>query len=212
MSGQRPVVGILGAGKLGTVLGQLTRRAGLDVLIASSRPPEAIALTVEVLVPGAQAVDAATAVRESDVVVLAMPLSRARETDPSLLDGRLVIDAMNYWWEVDGEDPELAHPEPSSSEQVARWFPGARVVKAFNHTGYHDLYDTAAPAGAPGRRAIALAGDVAADVEPVAALVGALGFDPLPLGSLHAGRALEPGHPAFGANLARAELASLLDA
>lgn len=203
-------LGILGAGKLGVTLAQLARRAGLEVVIASSRPASAIGLTIEVLVPGARALDAADVVREADILVLAMPLSKARDLDPSVLDGKLVIDAMNYWWEVDGDDPELAHPEPSSSEQVQRWFPGARVVKAFNHTGYHDLYDTARPAGDPDRRAIAIAGDSETDVQTVAALVDAIGFDPLVLDDLHAGARLEPGQPGFGVNLPREELAALL--
>ena len=35
-------------------------------------------------------------------MVLAIPLHRFRDIDPALLDGKLVVDAMNYWPASDG--------------------------------------------------------------------------------------------------------------
>ncbi len=83
-------------------------------------------------------------------------------------------------------------------------------MKAFNHMGYHDLEDGALPAGAPGRRAIAIAGDGPEDVAAVAAIVDALGFDPVIAGSLADGVRLEPGTEPFGANVEAAELRAML--
>lgn len=204
-------VGILGAGKVGIVLAQLALKAGYVVLIAGSGSVEKIALTVEVLAPGAKAVTAAEAEAKADLVILALPLSKYETIDRSGLDGKLVLDAMNYWWEVDGIRTDLTNPLQSSSELVQRFLSNSQVIKAFNHMGYHDLFDESAPAGTPKRKALALAGDDDAAIATVRSFIDDLGFDSLYVGPLANGIMLEPGSEVFGANVTLPELQAMID-
>jgi predicted dinucleotide-binding enzyme len=187
---------VLGAGHVGPVIARLAIRAGYPVAIATAGDPEDIALITELVIPGAEPRWASDAVADADTVVLAIPLHRFLDVDPGLLTGKLVIDAMNYWPASDGV--LTAFEDGASSEIVAARLAGSTVVKALNHIGYHELEDRARPAGAPDRRAAGLAGDDPAAVAAVADLTDRIGYDPVRLDSLRAGRVLQPGGPVFG--------------
>lgn len=205
-------IGILGAGKVGIVLAQLFLKAGYDVLIAGSGDPSKIALTVKVLAPGAQALDKETVAERADVIILALPLGKYRTIPKNELKEKLVIDAMNYWWEVDGQQEELTGLRRSTSEIIQSFLPDAVVVKAFSHIGYHELHDEHRPTGAPDRKAVAIATDDEQAAETVARLVDTIGFDPFLIGPLENGVMLEPGSDIFGAHVDKASLEALISA
>src|SRR5438552_11756803 len=151
-------LGIVGAGKFGTTLARAALAAGYDVAISGSGARDEIALTVDVLAPGATAATTEDVVRHADVIVLAVPTHRFRELPPDLFAGKILIDAMNYWEPVDGDDPELAAAADGTSKVVQDHFRAARVVKSLNQLGYHQLEDKQRPKGAPDRIAIGAAG------------------------------------------------------
>lgn len=202
-------LGIIGAGRLGTVLARLAVAAGFRVVVARSGEPALIAARMSAIGAVAQATD--TVIAESDAVVLALPLGSYRTLPAEALRGKLVIDAMNYWWASDGIRDDLSDPRVSTSELVQHHLAGARVVKALSHMGYQDLEDEPRPTGASGRKAIAVAGDDPDDVAVVSALVDDLGFDAVIAGPLAAGIMLEPGAEAFGADVTAGQLREMLD-
>src|SRR5438270_212818 len=144
-------VGIIGAGKLGMTLARAALTARYEVAVASSGPAERVALSVDVLAPGAVASTVEDVADSADVIILAVPVHRFRELRSDLFDGKILVDAMNYWPDTDGEDPELAAAGGGSSVVVQAHFPGARVVKSLNQLSYHDLDDYPRAPGAPDR-------------------------------------------------------------
>lgn len=198
---QLPSLGIIGAGKLGITLAGLARKAGYAVFISGSDSPQKIALTAEVLAPGATAATTQEVAQQANIIILALPLGAFRTLPRDALDGKLVIDATNHWWEIDGPRADIIPDDTSSSEAIQAYLPDSRIVKAFNHMGYHHLHDEAKPVGKEGRKAIALAGGNEADIATVSELITTLGFDPVHIGGLRQGKRLEPGTPAFSAHV-----------
>ncbi len=202
----RRVVGIIGVGKVGSALARLAIAAGYEVLVAGSPRQLALELLVDTVAPGARVKDASELARRADLVIVAVPFGKVDSVDWPLLDGKVVVDATNYWPPIDGVLADVEADGRSTAEQHADLNPAAHVVKSLNHLGYHDMEEDERPAGDPLRRAIAIAGDDADAKAVVADFVDAIGFDPVDAGPLASGRLLEPGHLVFGRELDRDEL------
>ena len=162
------------------------------------------------LAPGARAVTTDEVVRHADLIVLAVPMHRFRELPGDLFAGKILVDAMNYWEEIDGIDEDLATAPMGTSVVVQQHFPSARVVKGLNHLGYFKFDQGRRPRGAPDRLAMAAAGNDPDAVAAVMRLIDRLGFDAVDAGSLNAGVALQPGGPVFGIGLSADKLRKLL--
>jgi predicted dinucleotide-binding enzyme len=184
--------------------------AGYDVAISGSGPSERIDLIVEVLAPGARALTTEEVVRHAHLIVLAIPLHRYRELRRDLFAGKILIDAMNYWDEIDGVDGPFATAPAGTSMLVQEWFPSARVVKSLNHLGYFKFEKSRRPHGTPGRVGMAAAGNDRSAVEAVLQLIDTIGFDAVDGGSLESGLAMQPGGPIFGAGYGAEELSKRL--
>jgi 8-hydroxy-5-deazaflavin:NADPH oxidoreductase len=207
-----PKIAILGAGHVGPVVARLAAAAGYDVSVAASGDPEKIALTTQVLAPGAEARRAADALADADIVVLALPLHRSAELEPGPFSGKVVVDMMNYWPEVNGYLEAFDGSLLASSEIIARRFPDSQVVKTLNHLGYHQLDEEARPVGDPDRKALGVAGDDPTAVDQVSEFVDRIGFDPVPIDSLAASRVLEPDGLVFGRALPKPDFESAIGA
>jgi predicted dinucleotide-binding enzyme len=203
-------LGIIGAGKLGTTIARAAIAAGYDVAISGAGTADDIALTIDVLAPGARAVTTDEVVRHADIIALAVPTHRFRELPRDLFAGKILIDAMNYWEPVDGVDQELAAAAHGTSTVVQEHFASALVVKSLNQLGYHELDENRRPQDAPDRIALAAAGDDRAAVRAVMRLIDRLGFDAVDAGPLENGLALQPDGSPFAVTHSAAELSKLL--
>lgn len=177
-------VAILGAGRVGTTLGAGLAAAGHAITYAVRDPARYGSLAGERtgVAPVRQAVAAAR------VVLLATPWS---STEAALagagdLTGKVLLDATNPL----GPRLELTHAHhDSGGEQVARWAPGAKVVKVFNTVGTEGM---ANPRFGQARAAMFLCGDDAEACALAAGLAAELGFEPVRVGGLSQARVLEP--------------------
>jgi predicted dinucleotide-binding enzyme len=205
-------VGFIGAGLIGSAVASALAQAGHEVIMSNSRGPQTLDDVVAQIGSGARAATAAEAAAESDVVMVAIPLF-AREAVKSLpLDGKIVVDLMNYYPSRDGQIPELDSGATTTSEITASLLPGAKVVKAFNAIRSGDIAGKGRPVGDPERGVLLYAGDDAEAKRVVAGLISDTGFDPYDVGSLHEGFRFQNGAPAYGMRGKASDLEPLLAA
>ncbi|MGI8881942.1 MAG: NADPH-dependent F420 reductase [Jatrophihabitans sp.] len=203
-------IGLIGSGNIGTAVAQLAIAQGHDVALSNSRGPDTLADLVTQLGPHASAATATEAAADGDIVVVTIPFKAYQQVPVEPLAGKVVIDTNNYYPQRDGHVAELADDSTSSAELLAAHLPTSRVVKAFNHIESSQLRDQGQRAGAPGRRALAIAGDDAEAKSIVTDLIDSFGFDVVDAGSLADGRRFQVGTPAYGPRLDVAKMRAAL--
>jgi predicted dinucleotide-binding enzyme len=190
-------IGIVGSGNIGSSVARAALKHGHEVVVSNSRGPETLSELVAELGPGARAATAADAVRDGDLVLVAIPLKSIGDLNPAPFAGKVVIDANNYYPQRDGEIAELEDESTTTSELLQRRLLDAKVVKAFNHIAAPEILSTAQPAGVAGRRALVVAGDDQAAKDHVADFIDAIGFDVLDIGQLHEGWRIQRDTPGY---------------
>ncbi len=191
-------IGIIGAGNIGSQLARLGVQHGYDIVIANSRGPETLQGLVSELGERAKAGTPQEAAEAADIAVVTIPLGRYEEVPVLPLEGKVVIDTMNYYPSRDGQIAALDDKRDTTSGLLQKHLQGAKVVKAVNHIGAPDLTTDGKPSGEPGRRALIVAGDDADAKATVAALLDEFGFDAVDIGGIDESWRIENGTPAYG--------------
>ncbi len=189
-------VGILGSGIVGQVLGKGFASLGHDVKMGSREPgSDAIKQWIAGVGGRAAAGTVAEAAAFGEVAVLATRWdgteNAIRLAGPQNLAGKVVIDVTNPLAFAPNAPPRLALGHTTSAgEQVQRWLPEARVVKAFNSVGNPHMFRPQFPGGPPD---LFICGNDAAAKQTVTEISKAFGWPSvIDIGGIDGARLLEP--------------------
>src|SRR5690606_361134 len=120
----------IGAGSLGAAVGALWVKAGHEVMF-SSRNPENLKDLIESLGPKARAGTVAEAIAFGDAILLAVPYEAYPQVGRDYADalkGKIVLDAGN----ANRSSLYAETQENGIGLTTRKYFPGARIVRAFN--------------------------------------------------------------------------------
>ena len=172
---------IIGFGKIGQALAKAFARSGIEVSVATTRPPESFAPDAAAIGPGIIPATLAEAVK-ADVIFLAVRFQSHADVAKALPNwqGKTIVDVTNAY----GVPLEQLGGQPSA-KLVAQAFTGGKLVKGFNHLGAAILAQDPAKHG--GRRVVFLAGDDDGAATEIGELAKNLGFSPIKLGGLSEG-------------------------
>jgi hypothetical protein len=183
-------IAIIGAGNVGGTLGKAWAKKGHDVFYGVQQPgDDKTSALVRDTCPNARAGSPAQAAAFADVVLFATPwkATQAAVQSAGNLSGKVVIDCTNPL------KPDLSGLEvgqtTSGAETMAGWATGARVVKAFNTTGFNIM---AEPVVGGVRTVMFVCGDDEAAKKTALLLATDVGFDAVDAGPLTQARLLEP--------------------
>lgn len=182
-------IAIIGTGKVGRTLGLRWAGHGHHVVFGSRDPTsEKAQKLLKTAGAGVEVKSVREAAGEADAVVIAVPWNAAqtavREADD--LAGKILIDCTNPI--APGLQLALG-TTTSGAEKIASWADGARVVKAFNATGWENMADPVYD-GEP--TLMPICGNDPEARALVLELAELLGFEVVDLGPLESARLLEP--------------------
>lgn len=181
-------IAIIGAGNVGTALGERWAANGHSICFGVRRPDDAD-LKERLALLNADIKNISDACSDADIVVLATPWTAAAEAIAAAgdLGGRIMVDVTNPL--NPGLQGLAVGTETSAAEHLAALAPQARLVKAFNSTGAENMRDP----DYKGRKALMLVcGDDENARRTVLNLAAEIGFDAVDAGPLYAARYLEP--------------------
>ena len=188
-------IGILGTGDVGRARGKGFAMLGHEVKMgsrdANNEKARAWASEVGKLTSTGTFSDAAQFAEMAVLATLWSGTENAlRSAGAQRLAGKVVIDATNPLVLAPGAPPALAlgHTD-SGGEQVQRWLPEARVVKAFNTVGNAHMVKPQFPGGPPD---MFICGNDAAAKADVTNILTAFGWNTIDIGGIEGSRLLEP--------------------
>jgi hypothetical protein len=178
---------VIGSGNMGSGFVKQLKKAGHDVRVTSRSAERTRAVAAQF---GARAVDAKEAAA-ADVLILATGYADAVPALEALgsLQGKIVVDITNPLT-ADYMGLTIGHTT-SAAEEIAKAFPGARIVKAFN-TVFAQVLAEGADFGKGQVVPVLVAGDDAQARQTVSGIARSIGFDVLDAGGLKNARYLEP--------------------
>jgi predicted dinucleotide-binding enzyme len=179
-------IGIIGAGMIARAVGAVAVKHGHEVMVSNTRDADTLFSLTATL--GFKAGSPQEAAEFGDIVLVAIPLKAYKTIPVAPLEGKIVLDANNYYFERDGHIDELDRNETTTSELLARHLPKSKIVKVFNAIPAAEIESDGRPARAPDRRAHPIAGDDPAAKKVVAGLLDQFGFDVVDAGPLAEGK------------------------
>lgn len=197
VSGSSMKIGIIGTGSIGGTLAELWARAGHELLISSRHPDELKDLAAR-LGPKVRAGTPREAAAFGDVVLVSVPYGAFPQVGRDYareLKGKVVLDPGNPYPSRDG-DMAYAARKKGTGVADAEFFPGVRLVRAFNSLPHWELRSEAHRPGE--KAAIPLAADDAGALRIAERLVRDAGFDPVFVGPLSRAREFDVGTAVYG--------------
>lgn len=201
-------IGIIGAGFVGRAIAKLAIVAGHQVMLSNSRNPQTL-FSLKPMI-GCETGTASEAARFGEVVVIAVPLTAIGALPVAELQGKPLLDAVNYYPDRDGLVEALDRNQTTTSELLTHTLSGSRVTKAFNAIPMTQLESDGLPECAADRRALPVAGDDPQGKRIASELYSAFGFDVVDVGPLAEGWRFERGRPAYCVRMTKDALTASL--